>query len=285
MICYDAVRSMLKLYSDGGARGNPGPAAVAFLAVNDDGVVFMSSSRFLGVRTNNQAEYEALISGLEYAQSFAAEEVLCHLDSELVVKQLNGKYAVKDAALKLLFSKVNALKPNFSSVKFVYVPRLNAYIQRVDALVNEALDKSEGTVRCQLNFEPEVAVLVHTSIRVSNMEKSIAFYKKFLGLNLVSRREIKQNNAQIAFLHDAAGKGAMLELTYYRSQKRFVQPKYEERLFDHLGFEVKNVQSLVAFMKREGVVISDEPFRLGADGPTIAFAEDPDGTLIELIER
>jgi lactoylglutathione lyase len=117
------------------------------------------------------------------------------------------------------------------------------------------------------------------------MERSVDFYSKFLGLTLQSRREIKATNAQIAFLRDKEGKGCTLELTFYRSQTVFAQPIYEERLFDHLGFEVADIQKTLAEMRKANVTVTDEPFKLGPNGPTIAFVEDPDGTLIELIQR
>ncbi len=128
-------------------------------------------------------------------------------------------------------------------------------------------------------------MFVHASIRTSNMEKSIDFYTRLLGLKLLSRREIKQNNAEIAFLQDAEGKGCTLELTFYRNQKNFSQPAYEKRLFDHLGFEVADMDKAIAAFRKENVTVTDEPFKLGLNGPVIAFVEDPDGTLIELIER
>jgi catechol 2,3-dioxygenase-like lactoylglutathione lyase family enzyme len=106
-----------------------------------------------------------------------------------------------------------------------------------------------------------------------------------MGLKLLSRREIPQNNAEIAFLQDPEGKGAKLELTFYRKQKKFIQADYEERLFEHIAFEVENMEQTISIMRKEKVTITDEPFRLGPAGPLIAFIEDPDGTLIELIER
>ncbi len=81
-----------------------------------------------------------------------------------------------------------------------------------------------------------------------------------------------------------AGKGCTLELTFYRNQKKFAQPEYEERLFDHLGFEVTDINKIISNMRKENITITDEPFKLNAN-TTIAFIEDPDGTLIELVER
>lgn len=128
-------------------------------------------------------------------------------------------------------------------------------------------------------------MFAHTSIRASNMDRSIDFYTRLMGLKLLSRREIPQNNAEIAFLQDPDGKGAKLELAFYRNQKEFSQAEYEDRLFDHLAFEVKNMDETISKMRSENVTITDEPYRLGSTGSLIAFIEDPDGTLIELIER
>ena len=127
-------------------------------------------------------------------------------------------------------------------------------------------------------------MFVHASVRTSNMEKSIDFYTRLLGLKVLRRNEIKATNAQLAFLQDPAGKGCILELTYYKNQKKFSQPEYEERLFDHLGFEVPDIAEAIAVMKKENITVTDEPFKFNPT-TTIAFIEDPDGTLIELIER
>ena len=128
-------------------------------------------------------------------------------------------------------------------------------------------------------------MFVHTSIRTSNMDRSIDFYTKLLGLTVLSRREIPQNNAEIAFLRDPQAKGATLELTFYRDQKRFSQPDYKNRVFDHLAFEVNDMNQTMQAMRNAKVTITDEPFKPSPKGSLIAFVEDPDGTLIELIER
>ena len=125
----------------------------------------------------------------------------------------------------------------------------------------------------------------HASIRTSNVERSIDFYTRLLGLKVLSRREIKQTNAEIVFLRDPKGEGCTLELTFYHDQKKFTQPVYEMRLFDHLAFTVQSMDQTIAALRKENVTVTDEPFKLAPNGPTIAFIEDPDGTLIELIER
>ena len=99
------IYTRLQLYSDGGARGNPGPAAIAYLALTEKGAVVKADSRFIGIHTNNQSEYKALIAALEFANSLKVEEVACHLDSELVGKQLNGEYSVKNSELQKLMAQ------------------------------------------------------------------------------------------------------------------------------------------------------------------------------------
>ena len=133
----------LTLYSDGGARGNPGPAAIAFLAVTEAGQIIKADSCFIGNATNNQAEYKGLIAALEFAKAFKAQEVTCYLDSELVGKQLKGDYKVENSELKKLWSKARELSACFEKVCFVNVPRSNPYISRADEFVNKTLDEEE----------------------------------------------------------------------------------------------------------------------------------------------
>ncbi len=104
--------------------------------------VLKKASHCVGKRTNNQAEYEALLGALEAAKTLGGEELVCHLDSELVAKHLTGEYRVKDPELRKLWLKVQALKRCFRQVRFVNVPRTNSYIQEADRLVNQALDEA-----------------------------------------------------------------------------------------------------------------------------------------------
>jgi len=134
----------LMVFSDGGARGNPGPAAIGCLIIAENGQILLAKSRYIGLRTNNQAESEALIMALDAAVKRGAEEVVCHLDSELVAKQLRGEYAVKNLELRKLWNRVQELERQFKKICFVNVPRTNIYIQKADKLVNETLDKEEA---------------------------------------------------------------------------------------------------------------------------------------------
>ncbi|HOD86864.1 MAG TPA: ribonuclease HI family protein [bacterium] len=129
------------IHSDGGARGNPGPAGIGVLLTNEQGASVAEISDFIGRATNNQAEYQALLAGLEKAKSLGAEEVVCRLDSELVVKQLNHEYKVKNKDLAPLFLKVHNLITSFKKISFQHVPReMN---KEADKLANEAMDRGK----------------------------------------------------------------------------------------------------------------------------------------------
>ena len=133
------------MHTDGGARGNPGPAAIGVvLEAERDGqleVVGEVAER-IGVATNNVAEYRAVLRGLEEAARLGAQSVACILDSELVVEQLNGRYRVKAKDLKPLFEQVQALRRNFTLVTFQHVRREQN--READLLVNQALDSGAG---------------------------------------------------------------------------------------------------------------------------------------------
>lgn len=125
------------LYTDGGARGNPGPAAIGFV-LTGIGSVPILVKKYLGKATNNQAEYQALLAGLFRAKKEGVKDLMCYLDSELVVKQVRGEYRVKNEDLKKILDEIRILLPHFDSVTFQHVPRAKNKI--ADGLVNEALD-------------------------------------------------------------------------------------------------------------------------------------------------
>jgi ribonuclease HI len=130
----------LIIYSDGGARGNPGPAAAGVAITDIQEKTIARISKYLGKMTNNQAEYHALILGLQKAKALGAKEVDCFLDSELLVRQLNHKYKIKDKDLVPLFIKIWNLTFDFKKIKFYYITRKRN--KEADRLVNEALDKA-----------------------------------------------------------------------------------------------------------------------------------------------
>lgn len=131
----------LIIFTDGGARGNPGPAGIGAVLYDEDKKVVAEISRFLGVATNNQAEYKALISALNKATDLGAKDIECYLDSELVVKQLKREYKVKSPELAPLFLDVHNLSLNFKHISYTHIPREKN--KEADRLANEAMDRGQ----------------------------------------------------------------------------------------------------------------------------------------------
>ncbi len=130
----------LIINTDGGARGNPGPAGIGAVLKNEAGEVIAKISEYIGEATNNQAEYGAVIAAIEKAKELGAEELEFVLDSELVVKQMNREYKVKDKDLALLFMKIYNAGQGFKKLTFRHVRR--EFNKEADALVNKAIDNS-----------------------------------------------------------------------------------------------------------------------------------------------
>jgi probable phosphoglycerate mutase len=127
-----------RLFTDGGARGNPGPAAYGYVLETEDGHVLAAHGEAIGVATNNVAEYRALVAGLGKALELAVDQVEVVSDSELLVKQMRGEYKVKNKALRELSLKASALARELTSVTYTAVRR--EHNELADQLVNEALD-------------------------------------------------------------------------------------------------------------------------------------------------
>lgn len=127
------------LFTDGGSRGNPGEAGIGCIVIDPiTNKVIAEHKEAIGIETNNIAEYRALIKGLELVQSLHPNKVICHLDSELVVKQVTGQYRVKMPHLQPLLAAVQQQAAVLKHVEFMYIPR--AQNRQADALVNLALD-------------------------------------------------------------------------------------------------------------------------------------------------
>jgi ribonuclease HI len=131
-----------KLSTDGGARGNPGPAAYGYVLETDGGTVLAAHGEAIGTATNNVAEYRALVAGLEKALELQVDEVEVVSDSELLVKQMRGEYKVKNEALRDLSSEAARLARQLKSVSYTAVRR--EHNELADRLVNEALDALEA---------------------------------------------------------------------------------------------------------------------------------------------
>ncbi|WP_163786579.1 ribonuclease HI family protein [Myxococcus vastator] len=129
----------LRVYSDGAARGNPGPAGAGAVLMDPAGNVVARLGRFLGHQTNNCAEYMGLLLGLKHAQSLGARELDVYADSELLIRQLGGRYQVKSPTLKPLYEEARKLLKGFTKVKLHHVPR--AQNAEADEMSNRAIDE------------------------------------------------------------------------------------------------------------------------------------------------
>ena len=128
-----------RLWTDGGARGNPGPAAFAYVLEAEDGSVIDARGEAIGVATNNVAEYAALVAGLRQAVESGVTDLEVRSDSELMVKQMRGEYRVKNQALQELFLDASRLARQLDHITYTHVRREHNAL--ADSLVNEALDR------------------------------------------------------------------------------------------------------------------------------------------------
>jgi ribonuclease HI len=133
------MAKIIKIFTDGGARGNPGPAAIGIVIKDEHAKIIKEHAEYIGETTNNQAEYQALIKALELAKELKPTEIHCYLDSELVVKQMKQEYRVKDVGLQPLFIKAWNLSVALGKVKFSHIPRSQNY--EADEILNQELDK------------------------------------------------------------------------------------------------------------------------------------------------
>ena len=139
------------IYTDGGSRGNPGPAGMGVVVANEKGKMMKEYSGFLGVKTNNEAEYEAVIFGLKKIKALLGKEKIKNteiefrLDSQLIARQLNGEYKIEEERLFPLFIKIWNLKMDFGPIKFSEIPREQN--KEADRLANEAMDKGNEKIK------------------------------------------------------------------------------------------------------------------------------------------
>ena len=130
----------LKIYTDGGARGNPGPAAIGIVVCNSQGKIVFRHADTIGHATNNTAEYCALIAGLELAKRFGATQLECFMDSQLLANQMSGNFKIKAEHIKTLHARAKTTAVFFKSVSFYHMRREEPLMREADRLVNQALD-------------------------------------------------------------------------------------------------------------------------------------------------
>jgi ribonuclease HI len=132
-------KEKLIIYCDGGSRGNPGPAGLGVVIYDENKSKVFEISEFLGVTTNNQAEYKGVLQAIKKAQELKAKELIFYLDSELIVKQMKGQYRVKNKDLLPLYMEIRKYILEFQKVEFNHVRR--EYNEEADALANKAMDE------------------------------------------------------------------------------------------------------------------------------------------------
>lgn len=129
----------VKLFTDGACKGNPGPGGIGIVIIDNDGTELWRCNECIGDCTNNIAEYQAIITGLNHCAKFTRKKVTCFSDSQLVVRHMNGIYRIKAPHLLKLFKIVKQAETPFEEVIYTHVNRENPFIQKADRLANEAL--------------------------------------------------------------------------------------------------------------------------------------------------
>jgi ribonuclease HI/catechol 2,3-dioxygenase-like lactoylglutathione lyase family enzyme len=256
-----------KLSTDGGSRGNPGPAAFGYVLETDDGHVLAAEGEAIGRATNNVAEYRGLLAGMAKAAELGVDELEVVSDSELLVKQMRGEYRVKNEALRALQEEAADLEGKFAQVRYTAVRR--EHNELADRLVNDALDaeQSPGTHALRLD---------HVVIAVSDWERSNAFYRDVLGADVVRRGDgyAYRFGDQQLNVHGPGVDASIVAADPVRpgnSDLCFVWPA--------------SAAEAAAHLRSHGVDVELGPTeKPGARGTgTSVYFRDPDGTLVELI--
>jgi ribonuclease HI/catechol 2,3-dioxygenase-like lactoylglutathione lyase family enzyme len=256
-----------KLSTDGGARGNPGPAAYAYVLEAEDGTVVEMRGEAIGTATNNVAEYRALLAGLEAARRHGVTELEVVSDSELLVKQMRGEYKVRNDALRKLSLEAARLAQKVGTVAYTAVRR--EHNELADRLVNEALDAAQDPVGVRVRLD-------HVVIAVSDWERSNAFYRDVLGAEVVERPggyAYRLGDQQL----NVHGPGVEPSIV----ARDPIRPGNSDLCFVWPG----TAEAAVAHLRENGVEVELGPVeRPGARGKGVSvYFRDPDGALLELL--
>jgi ribonuclease HI len=131
---------LVKVYTDGACRGNPGSGAIGVLILDREGNFLEQYKETIGYCTNNVAEYTALKKGLDMASKYTDENLAVFSDSKLVTHQMKGEWRIKEAHLRKLFNDAKKIEARFKKVVYNHLPRSNTFIKQVDRMANDALD-------------------------------------------------------------------------------------------------------------------------------------------------
>jgi phosphoribosylglycinamide formyltransferase-1 len=231
----DSLARSITIYTDGGSRGNPGPAAGAFVILNQDGKQICAGAKFLARATNNIAEYTGLITALEKAVSLKAESVKIFSDSELMVRQLNGEYKVKNEGLKKLFSQSFKLLKKFKNWQISHIRREKN--KTADTLVNRALDMADNVEqKGEIETDDKNTKHLRLGILLSGSGRTMT--------NILEQIKDKQLDAQIAVIISSRSDVAGVEKA--RAAKLPIEIIRKKDFPDIDGFSEKIKQTLLA---------------------------------------
>jgi catechol 2,3-dioxygenase len=266
---------------DGGARGNPGPAAIAAVVQSPDGEVLEEHGERIGRATNNVAEYRALLLGIERAKALGTTDLELVGDSELIVKQVKGEYKVKDAALRELRAEAIRALEGFERWSIRHVRREQNV--EADRLVNRALDGERAAAEPPPSAEPEAGEgaidpgvdIGHVHLKVADLDRALAFYCDVLGF------ELQQRLGDEAAFVSAGGYHHHIGLNTWHSKDGPPPPPGTTGLF-HFAIRYPTRAALAGALRRladAGVGLS------GASDHGVSealYLSDPDGNGIEL---
>jgi catechol 2,3-dioxygenase len=260
---------------DGGSRGNPGPAAVGVIVRDGDGEILEERGERIGRATNNVAEYRALLMGIEMAAAHGASELELVGDSELVVRQVEGKYKVKDATLRELHAEVKRALQSFDSWSIRHVRR--EHNADADSLVNAALDGEQARPVAGSDpgsIDPGVDI-GHVHLKVADVDRALDFYRGVLGFELMQRY-----GDDAAFV-SAGGYHHHIGLNSWESKGGSPPPRGTTGLY-HTAIRYPTRRALADALQR----LIDAGIRLtGASDHGVSealYVADPDGNGVEL---
>ncbi len=273
----------LLIYTDGASRGNPGPAGIGIVICDESGKIVKEYEEFIGTATNNIAEYRALIKALELAGIFSINKIDCFSDSELMVKQLNGEYRVKNEKLGKLFLQVREKEKRFEKVNYFHVPREEDLIKRADKLANRAIDEFKMMERERekdgWNYFVKGKELFSKSednLSPEHIEEIEMSFRKAIELN----PKLWAPHYYLGSLFYLTGQYHEAKMEFEKALEKNTEPKYEQPIGYYLG-EIKRIESGYSFPRNleEVMEMTSDPVLLNH-----ALIEWFENTLREVIQ-
>ena len=273
----------LLIYTDGASRGNPGPAGIGIVICDESGKIVKEYEEFIGTATNNIAEYRALIKALELAGIFSINKIDCFSDSELMVKQLNGEYRVKNEKLGKLFLQVREKEKRFEKVNYFHVPREEDLIKRADKLANRAIDEFKMMEREREKDGWNYFVKGKGLFSKYEDNLSPGYVKE---IEMSFRKAIELNpklwapHYYLGSLFYLTGQYHEAKMEFEKALEKNTEPKYEQPIGYYLG-EIKRIESGYSFPRNleEVMEMTSDPVLLNH-----ALIEWFENTLREVIQ-